>query len=121
MVFNHHKVDESREHGSNVDGMSGLGVGNEDFEAVGNKNYGQLEDDANMELINVEDVDNKGFSGVLWVWVIMIESRSSTHGDDDRVDLYDSGASKHVSPFRDQFMTYHKIPALPVAVMNRGL
>ncbi len=112
------EVDESGEHASNVDGMSGSGVmGNENFEAMGNENYGQLEDDANMELIDVEDVDNEGFSGVSWVWVIMIESRSSTCGDDERVDLYDSGASKHVSPFRDQFTTY-SAPKNPSNVLD---
>ncbi len=34
------------------------------------------------------------------------------------IELYDSGASRHMSPFRERFVTYHKIPARPITTAN---
>jgi len=34
------------------------------------------------------------------------------------VELYNSGASHHMSPFCEQFVTYHKIPAHPITAVN---
>jgi len=34
------------------------------------------------------------------------------------MELYDSGASCHMSPFHKRFVTYHKIPARPITAAN---
>ena len=33
-------------------------------------------------------------------------------------ELYDSGASRHMSPYREHFVTYCKIPACPITAAN---
>jgi hypothetical protein len=33
-------------------------------------------------------------------------------------ELYDSGASRHMSPFRERFTTYRDIPARPITAAN---
>ena len=41
-------------------------------------------------------------------------------GEDASVEaeLYDSGASRHMSPYREQFVTYRDIPARPITAAN---
>ncbi len=34
------------------------------------------------------------------------------------VELYDSGASCHMSPFHEHFVTYQDIPARPITAAN---
>jgi hypothetical protein len=36
-----------------------------------------------------------------------------------RVDLYDSGSTQHLSPYRDQFLTYEDIPAKSFTAANK--
>lgn len=43
-----------------------------------------------------------------------------TVGEDASVEaeLYDSGASRHMSPYRERFVTYRDIPARPITTAN---
>jgi hypothetical protein len=36
-----------------------------------------------------------------------------------RTELYDSGTTRHISPYRDQFMAYHEIPPKPLNAANQ--
>jgi hypothetical protein len=36
-----------------------------------------------------------------------------------RVELYDSGSTQHLSPYRDQFTSYHNIPPRPFTATNQ--
>ena len=40
------------------------------------------------------------------------------NGDAAQAELYDSGASRHMSPFRERFTTYRDIPARPITAAN---
>src|SRR6267378_1890731 len=52
-----------------------------------------------------EDDDNKAKVNVLQEWVM-------------KSDLYNSGASRHISPFREQFLMYQNIPHHPITTAN---
>ncbi|EJF63966.1 hypothetical protein DICSQDRAFT_18997, partial [Dichomitus squalens LYAD-421 SS1] len=35
------------------------------------------------------------------------------------VDIYDSGATRHISPYRDEFVSYHKLqPPRPITAAD---
>ncbi len=48
-----------------------------------------------------EEDDNKDSDNVSSAWVMVIKEKHC-----ENINLFDSGASRHISPFRDQFITY---------------
>jgi len=47
-----------------------------------------------------------------------LEHVASSAGDNE-AELYDSGASRHISPFRQRFLTYQSIPPRPIAAADK--
>src|SRR6266404_2234621 len=76
-------------------------------------------DDKNMEFIEVDDLDNMNASGVSWVWALSSEPK--TFENSEKANLYDSGASRHISPFKVQFETYCCIPPYPIKVASKHI
>ncbi|PIL25727.1 hypothetical protein GSI_11477 [Ganoderma sinense ZZ0214-1] len=54
-------------------------------------------------------------------FAITIDSAAlaSTATTEDRVEIFDSGATRHISPYRDEFVTYEKLqPARPITAAD---
>jgi hypothetical protein len=47
-----------------------------------------------------------------------IPAMAANEARDAEVELFDSGASRHMSPFRERFVTYRDIPARPITAAN---
>jgi transposase InsO family protein len=47
-----------------------------------------------------------------------IPAMAADEARDAEVELFDSGASRHMSPFRERFVTYRDIPARPITAAN---
>jgi len=90
----------------------GTGYVEEGHEFVGKDEFFKLQD-KNANFIEVEDLDNVNTSGASWVWALSVDPSKSEDND-----LYDSGASKHISPFKEQFQTYRKISSYPIKVAS---
>ncbi len=76
--------------------------------------------DSELESDEEEDIkeeDNKVAVNVLEEWV-MITTTGTAMDKAVKANLYDSGASRHISPFRGQFITYCPIPNHPITVVN---
>jgi hypothetical protein len=43
-----------------------------------------------------------------------------THQPDIKIELYDSGASRHMSPYAKRFINYCSIPPCPITAANKG-
>ncbi len=83
-----------------VGGTGYVGEGNNFVGFVGKDKFFKLQDE-NTNFIEVEDLDNANASGASWVWALSVDPSKSKDSD-----LYDSGASKHISPFKEQFQMY---------------
>jgi len=64
-----------------------------------------------------EDDNNKAKVNVLQEWV-MVTTASTAMDKVTKSDLYDSGVSRHISPFQEQFLTYCNIPNHPITAAN---
>src|SRR6266404_766577 len=64
-----------------------------------------------------EDDNNKAKVNVLQKWV-MVTTAGTAMDKATKSDLYDSGASRHISPFQEQFLMYQNIPNHPITAAN---
>ncbi len=96
--------------GTGYEGGTGyVGEGNN---FVGEDEFFKLQDE-NANFIEVKDLDNVNASGASWVWALSVDPSKSEDNN-----LYDSGASKHISPFKEQFQMYQKISCYPIKVAS---
>ncbi len=69
-----------------------------------------------------EDVAAAAYTGDIGDLVEVVDPQMPTLAAKKRegveVQLYDSGASTHMSPFRERFVTYHRIPVRPIVAAN---
>ena len=79
----------------------------EDFSDVGTEYEDVYIEESDEDTLNGDDdIDNQP------------EHVASSAGDSE-VELYDSGASRHISPFRQRFLTYRSIPPRPIAAADK--
>ena len=86
------------------------------------KTTAHIVEDADSELESddeddVEEEDNKVAMNVLEEWV-MITTASTAMDKAIKANLYNSGASRHISPFQGQFVTYRPISNHPITAAN---
>jgi gag-polypeptide of LTR copia-type/GAG-pre-integrase domain len=65
-----------------------------------------------------QDYDGTGFDSAMGSEPVMsVDSQKST-SNTPKVKLYDSGATRHISPYRDDFVAFTPIPPKPFAAAN---
>ena len=66
----------------------------------------------------IEEADDDGSAEASWSPANIAEEEQSNHIGGE-AELYDSGASRHMSPFRHKFTTYQPIPPRPVVTADK--
>jgi len=78
-----------------------------------------FEVDTDYEHVYIEESDEDTLNGDGEVDTdSQLEHVASSAGDNE-AELYDSGASRHISPFRQRFLTYRSIPPRPIAAADK--
>ena len=68
----------------------------------------------------IEEIDDEGTAEASWSPANVAEEEQSNRIGTE-AELYDSGASRHMSPFRHKFTTYQSIPPRPIVTADKRI